>query len=166
MDFIDRLRPEPFKIRFMEDNQTAISVLRSGKNPTMRHLNRTHKISVSWLTERVKSDPQIRMEYCDSNDMAADIFTKEFYDKVKWQHAVALINIASRRVKPSRPEPSAAGGLTKEKHIPEHLKDKANTDNESAELERQRLISMAGGPAVEQALPPVPMLSNLIPNIW
>ena len=39
-----------------EDNQAMIQVIRTGKNPTMRYLHRTHRISVGWLLERFHGD--------------------------------------------------------------------------------------------------------------
>eukprot|EP00969_Alexandrium_andersonii_P074225 3274086-Alexandrium_andersonii.AAC.1 len=35
-----------------EDNQACIQVLTSGQNPTTRHLERTHAVSVKWLHEQ------------------------------------------------------------------------------------------------------------------
>ena len=40
------------RLVFHEDNQAMIAVCGSGKNPTMRHLGRTHKVDVAWLHER------------------------------------------------------------------------------------------------------------------
>ena len=34
-----------------EDNQAALQILRTGRNPTLRHSGRTHPASVSWLAE-------------------------------------------------------------------------------------------------------------------
>ena len=36
---------------FHEDNQAMIRVCQTGRNPTMRHLGRTHSVSVAWLHE-------------------------------------------------------------------------------------------------------------------
>ena len=41
------------KAKFMEDNATASSVMTSGKNPTMRHMSRTHRINIKFLHETV-----------------------------------------------------------------------------------------------------------------
>ncbi len=35
-----------------EDNETCIRVLETGRNPTMRHIGRTHKVDVAFLDER------------------------------------------------------------------------------------------------------------------
>jgi len=71
-----------------------ISVCRSGKNTTMRHLGRTHGISITWLHDEV-AKPSCNLSYIATKYMAADIFTK-FYpnDKhVTWNAVRRLINV-------------------------------------------------------------------------
>eukprot|EP00969_Alexandrium_andersonii_P255119 11277818-Alexandrium_andersonii.AAC.1 len=36
-----------------EDNRAMLAVMRSGRNPTMRYLHRTHRVSVQWLHEHI-----------------------------------------------------------------------------------------------------------------
>ena len=43
------LNDEKLILQFQEDNSTMITVMKTGKNPTMRHLNRTHRVSIHWL---------------------------------------------------------------------------------------------------------------------
>ena len=73
-----------------EDNQACIQILRSGKNATLRHLKRTHSISVAWLVEQFKNDPQLKLCYCDTADMCADIFTKAVPAEIMWGHMKAM----------------------------------------------------------------------------
>ena len=47
-------------------------------NPTLRHLNRTHRVNVSWLCEVFKNHKEVELKYCKADEMAADIFTKAF----------------------------------------------------------------------------------------
>ena len=81
------------KLEFYEDNQAAIQVIKSGKNPNMKHMGRTHKVCTMWLHENVQNDPDVKMIYADSLEMCADIFTKDLSDKAKWEQAIRLINI-------------------------------------------------------------------------
>jgi hypothetical protein len=76
-----------------EDNEAAIRILQSGKNPTMRHIARTQAIDIEWLHERYSRDGEFDIQYCDSNKMAADIFTKAFptKDRAKWEIDLKLI---------------------------------------------------------------------------
>ena len=34
------------------DNQAMLCVMKTGRNPTMRHLSRTHRVSIAWLHEQ------------------------------------------------------------------------------------------------------------------
>ena len=69
-----------------------ICICRSGRNPTMRHIGRTHGVCASWLKE-VYERPENTYVYDDTTMQAADIYTKGFSDKLKWQHAHELINV-------------------------------------------------------------------------
>ena len=64
----------------------------SGRNTSMRHMGRTHCVCVAWLHERI-NDGSISVQYCKTNDMLADIFTKAFTDKVKWRQLCEMINL-------------------------------------------------------------------------
>ena len=64
----------PVSLRVHEDNQALIRVVKTGRNPTMRHLHRTHRISVAWLHE-VFSRRDAILAYAVSAKMAADIYT-------------------------------------------------------------------------------------------
>eukprot|EP00972_Heterocapsa_arctica_P107027 15767348-Heterocapsa_arctica.AAC.1 len=47
----DTVLPNPAKLPFQEDDKATIHILKTGKNPTLRHLNRTHRVNVCWLSE-------------------------------------------------------------------------------------------------------------------
>ena len=66
------------KLLFHDDNQGMIGVVRSGRNPTMRHLERTHGISITSLHEHFSKDHFVLM-YEITAKMAADIHTKGFF---------------------------------------------------------------------------------------
>lgn len=87
-----RLLPHKPPLLFHEDNQAMINIVNTGKNPTMRYLRRTHRVSVSWLHERFANDDLI-LVYEVSCRMAADIYTKAFTDGIKWDAVRTLINI-------------------------------------------------------------------------
>ena len=62
-------------LRFLEDNQATILVVRKGYSPKLRHITRTHKINLSGLSEVFHND-SAELEYSKTDDQAADIFTK------------------------------------------------------------------------------------------
>ena len=96
LDMCDKILPVGYDAVFHEDNQAMIRVIETGRNPTMRYLHRTHRISIATLHEIITgqvSDAKINCEYTTSAEMAADIFTKGFTDKTKWTHAVRSVGI-------------------------------------------------------------------------
>jgi hypothetical protein len=84
------------KLVMEEDNQAAIKVLESGYSGALRHMGRTHKVCLRWLNERVK-EKQMELHYCNTQDQAADIFTKPFTEPVKWEAALRNIGISEGR---------------------------------------------------------------------
>ena len=84
---------------FHEDNQAAIMVVNSGRNPTMRHLGRVHRVSIQWLHERMGTHPNRDLTvlfYENTHNMSADIYTKSFNNPHSWYHALRLINVFKR----------------------------------------------------------------------
>ena len=82
-----------------------IRVVQSGRNPTVRYLHRTHRISIAALHEIVIGKSLNRPVECrdtSSNEMAADIFTKSFTDKTTWLHAIDAIGSIGNRDIPSK----------------------------------------------------------------
>jgi hypothetical protein len=79
-------------MHFHEDNQAAIQVIKTGRNPTMRHLGRTHKIDIGWL-HNVFARGLCSLGYCDTEKQAADMFTKSFAEKTKWHTVCGLVGL-------------------------------------------------------------------------
>ncbi len=76
----------------MLDNQAMIEIMRTGRNLTMRHLSKTHCISVASLHEQYIKD-DMNVCYITTTQMAADLHTKPFADKFKWQQLCELNNL-------------------------------------------------------------------------
>ena len=57
-----------------------IQTMINGHSPIMRHLGRTHRVDIKWLSERFK-EQWVDLLYCDTRFQAADIFIKAFHDK-------------------------------------------------------------------------------------
>ena len=97
LDLWHEILPDKPALLFHEDNQCMIVVVRSGRNPTMRYLKRTHRASVAWLHERFK-EPDLQLVYELSAKMAADIYTKGFTDGQKWECVRGLINVFDPKI--------------------------------------------------------------------
>ena len=80
------------QLLFHDDNQGMIGVVRSGRNPTMRHLERTHGISIASMHEHFQKDHFVLI-YEITAKMAADIHTKGFRNPMAWKKACMLINL-------------------------------------------------------------------------
>ena len=88
------------ELQVHEDNQATILVVRKGFSPKLRHISRTHKVNLGSLSE-VMAEPNIDLRYVDTNEQAADIFTKALPPH-KWAAALALLGI--RRELPNQLE--------------------------------------------------------------
>jgi hypothetical protein len=69
-----------------------IQVCMSGRNPTMRHLLRTHRVSVNALHEMVARDDVVLL-YEESHRQAADTYTKAITNPDKWRYACELASV-------------------------------------------------------------------------
>ena len=69
-------KPSPTLVVY-EDNQAAIAVAENGKSSTMRHVSKTHRVNLSWLSEIVNKSLCAVM-YLPTHRQAADILTKGF----------------------------------------------------------------------------------------
>ena len=78
--------PAKFKVRVMEDSQATIAILLTGSSNTMRHTERTQKVSFAWLRQQFEFGNFLMLN-ADAREQVADIFTKPFTDRSKWQHA-------------------------------------------------------------------------------
>jgi len=75
-----------------EDNTVCIHAAKTGRNPTMKTLERNFGVSVAWLNERLKSGEYV-IVHCGSKNMSADIYTKGFTDKCLWERLNQLTNV-------------------------------------------------------------------------
>jgi len=78
-------------LHFKEDNQATMKIIQSGRSPAMRHVGRTHGVCMAWLHE-VFAKPEMKLEFVDTLHQAADIFTKAFGSKEKWEQVCALVS--------------------------------------------------------------------------
>ena len=77
-----------------EDNEAVIKMINKGRNPTMRHVSRTHRVALDWLFDRINLDPKIQIKYIDTKNQLADILTKGNFTRDEWNHLLTLFNIS------------------------------------------------------------------------
>ena len=76
-----------------EDNEAVIKIF-NGRNPTLRHVSRTHRVALDWLLDRINLDPKIQIKYIDTKNQLADILTKGNFTRDEWNHLLCLFNIS------------------------------------------------------------------------
>lgn len=71
--------------------------------PEIRHLNRTHNVCLKWMHE-VVSGPNFELQYCNTKDQIADIFTKPFPNRKasEWMGLIILLGIQAAKVSDSK----------------------------------------------------------------
>ena len=63
-----------------------IKMIVKGRSPTMRHVSRTHRVSLDWLFDRINLDPKIPIRYIDTKHQIADILTKGNFTGDEWNN--------------------------------------------------------------------------------
>ena len=82
-------------INVHEDNTTCIICARTGKNATMKTLERCFGVSLGWIYQRIKTR-DYNLIHTGTKSMCADIYTKAISNKDIWNKLRMLINIFSR----------------------------------------------------------------------
>jgi hypothetical protein len=100
LTLLEAILARKVKLSMMDDNEAMIKICHSGKNPTMKYFNRTHKVGVSWLME-VFGLANINIYKIDTKLQAADIGTKHITCIHTWKSNCILINLSEPGVSPT-----------------------------------------------------------------
>ena len=65
-----------------EDNEAVMKMIIKGRSPTMRHVSRTHRVTLDWLFDRIDLYSKIQIRYVDTNHQHADILTPKVISHV------------------------------------------------------------------------------------
>ena len=65
-----------------------------GQSPTMRHVSRTHRVALDWLSDRISLYPQIQIRYIDTKHQLADMLTKGNFTRDERNNLLHLFNIS------------------------------------------------------------------------
>ena len=101
----------------MEDNESTFQIIKTGKNPTMRHISRTHGVNVQWLHDAY-TKRLFNMKVTKADEQVADIFTKHMPENNNWKKAVRDINTGPIGDPVNRPpvhDPEAKAAKKKQK---------------------------------------------------
>ena len=75
-----------------EDNHTTILVVKKGYSSKLRHVSRTHKVNLGGISEQLALGGGISIQYVETTQQAADIFTKALPPQ-QWDNALKLLGI-------------------------------------------------------------------------
>ena len=78
-----------------EDNQATILVAKKGYSPKLRNIARTHEVNLGSISEQLEEGTGVEIEYVDTAEQAADIFTKALVPQ-KWDRAIKLLGIRQK----------------------------------------------------------------------
>ena len=70
-------------------------MVKKGRSPTMRHVSRTHRVSLDWLFERLdrKKYEGTRLRWVDTLNQIADIMSKGSFTAQQWLHLCMLCQL-------------------------------------------------------------------------
>ena len=60
----------------------------------MRHVSRTHRVTLDWLFVRINLDPKTQVRYIDTKHQVADMLTKGNFTRDEWNNLLRLFNIS------------------------------------------------------------------------
>ena len=76
-----------------EDNEAVIKMIMKVRSPTMRHVSRTHRVTLDWLFDRINLNSIIQIKYIDTKNQLVDILTNGNFKRDEWNHLLTLFNI-------------------------------------------------------------------------
>ena len=97
-ELLQEVLRKPVNAILKEDNAACIVAVQKGYSPTMRHMRRQHKVSISHLHETIEYNPQdgihgrIQVEKASSEEHRGDLYTKEL-DVAKYVNALRVIQV-------------------------------------------------------------------------
>ena len=103
INVLDNVDLAPSNVRFshqeallyvFEDNEAVIKMIIKERSPTMRHVSRTHRVTLDWLFDRINLDPKIQIKHIDTKNQLAEILTKGNFTRDEWNHLLCLFSIS------------------------------------------------------------------------
>ena len=98
IDYVDRFGfyvPKRARLIVLVDNDAVIATFIKGRSQTLRHCNRTQRVNLDWLLERLREDPGVSLRYVNTKQQVADI-TKAGFQTAHWGHLLELAGIRAQ----------------------------------------------------------------------
>ena len=61
----------------------------------MRHVSRTHRVALDWLSDKINLDSKIQIKYVDTKHQLAGILTKGHFTRDEWNNVLYLFNTSN-----------------------------------------------------------------------
>ena len=74
MMLFDTILKREIRLLFLEDNRATLRIITTGKNQVLRHVCRTHRINVHWISQVAREQP-IDLGAGERHLVAGDMFT-------------------------------------------------------------------------------------------
>ena len=88
---LENVTKHPVMIKAFEDNTSTIQIVTKGRSPALRHLSKTHCVSLAWVAE-VCNGPDVEILHIATDLELADSFTKSL-DRTKREHALTQLKV-------------------------------------------------------------------------
>ena len=88
---LEQVTNKTVHIEALEDNMSTIQIVNKGRSPALRHLAKTHRVSLAWVRE-VCSSSGVSLVHCPTDVQLADSFTKAL-ERVKFDAALLQLSI-------------------------------------------------------------------------
>ena len=102
LDLWEQVAKRKVPLTLIEDNESTVAIIKSGRSPTMRHISRTQGVDIGWLHD-LYDKKLFSMVYSRTESMCADVFTKTCKYLPKWQLAYRMIGIRKPGDSPELP---------------------------------------------------------------
>jgi hypothetical protein len=56
LDIWEKVLGRKVELVALEDNEATLQIVKTGKNPSLRHISRVHGVSISWLHDLFKQE--------------------------------------------------------------------------------------------------------------
>lgn len=94
LELWERLLKRPVTIRLLEDNQATLKVMQSGYSSKLRHMSKTHRVELSFVTDVCKICG-VKPEYIQTHLQKGDFLTKGL-SRDKHCNALDLVGLKCR----------------------------------------------------------------------
>lgn len=96
LNLLDAIFGRKLKCKCLEDNEAVLAIVEKGYSSSLRHIGRVHGCSMGFLHTCFMKPPlseQLELNYCNTNEMAADALTKHIVEADKWAAALVMLGM-------------------------------------------------------------------------